>query len=251
MRCGQVQRLSTAYLDGDLDNERSSAVRGHLRSCAECSRIFDDELEVRAAVGGLDDTLDPPEALWQRICDEVAEAEVRDAERSTVSLALRRLGAAVAPYRLHLAMATVASLIVAVLIIDARRPAVVADLEPPEMPREVAVTSVAPAVFSPQGSAPAAATHTEARIAEIRLADERYEKTIAELREIAAGDRPSWSASDADRYDHEVARFETRISELRRDLARRIADDPRRRDPLYEVYRQHIAFLEDAVWGEL
>lgn len=251
MRCAQVQRLSTAYLDGDLDIERTSAVRGHLRGCAECSRLFDDEVAVRTAVSDLDDTLDPPPALWQRICDQVAEAEIRDARRSPVVLAARRLGAAVAPFRLHLVVGLVAAAAVIALVIDGSRPAVVAGLEigEPELPGTLAVISVAPTIFSPHRPA-AAATHFEQWALEIRRADQRYEQTIAELREIADGGRAGWSAADADRYDREVARFESKIAALRRDLSRRVADHPRRRDPLYDMYRDHIAFLEDAVWGQ-
>lgn len=249
MRCSQVQRLSTAYLDGDLDSDRSSAVRGHLRGCSECSALFDGEVAVRAAAVSLDDTLEPPEGLWDKICAEVAEAEIRDAQRSPVVLWMRRLHAAVAPYRLHIAAAVVAAAALLALAVKSNRAAVMAGAEPADAPAEISITAVAPQMFAP--SVDSTATHYEQITTEIARADKRYESTVAELRQIAASERDGWSAAEARRYDEAIAEFDATVAETRRDLDRRIARDPRRRDPLYEMYREHIAFLEGAVWGTL
>jgi hypothetical protein len=248
MRCSQVQRLSTVYLDGDLDVDRSSAVRGHLRRCAECSAIFDDEVAVRSIAGDLDDALDPPDSLWQRISDEVAVAEIRDARRSPWVLAWRRLRAAIEPYRLHLAAGLIAAAAVVALVVKSNRAPVVGHVEIANLP-ELAITAFAPPLFAASGSPPP--THYEQIAVEVERADERYASVVADLREIAASERTGWSAAAARRYDSAIARFDARVAETRRDLDRRIARNPAQRDPLYHMYREHIAFLEDAVWGKL
>jgi hypothetical protein len=247
MRCSQVQRLSTAYLDGELDGDRSSAVRGHLRGCSDCSARFDDEVAIRSAAGRLDDLVDPPDSLWQKICAEVAEAEIRDADRWALSLWLRRLRAALVPYRLHLVAGLVAAAAVVALVVKSNRGALTAGLDTPAP--EIAITTVPPSLFASAGSPPP--THFEQVELEIERADERYETTVAELRTIAASERSGWSAAVSSRYDKAIARFDTAVAATRRELDRRIANDPRRRDALYEMYCAHIAFLEDAVWGTL
>ena len=36
MNCRDIDKLCTAYVDGGLDDNRASALRGHLRTCARC-----------------------------------------------------------------------------------------------------------------------------------------------------------------------------------------------------------------------
>lgn len=251
MRCSHVQRLSTAYLDGELDPDRSSAVRGHLRTCERCSAAIEDEAAVRRAASQLEPDLDPPAALWERIQEQLASEEIRDADRSRFWLACRRARAALSPYRAHVLVA--GGLAAVLLALGLQRSRV--DIVPAtELARaEVTVEDVSPALFAPDR--PAAAdlqrTHLEQAMHEIHRADRRYATAIVELQEMVRSERDRWSAEAAARFDAEVARFERRARELEHRLAARIPDDPRQRDRLYDVYREHIDYLERAVLGEV
>src|SRR6185503_5104567 len=85
MRCADVERLVTEYVDGELDERRSSALRGHLRVCTGCAARVEDEVAVRETAGSLA-PLDPPADLWAAIDTRLAEAEIADARRSRVWL---------------------------------------------------------------------------------------------------------------------------------------------------------------------
>jgi len=80
MKCKTVRSWSTDYLDGDLSAVRTSAVRGHLRTCKDCQAALASEAQLRDALGGLDSEMDPPEQLWGSIQNRLAAEEVADAE---------------------------------------------------------------------------------------------------------------------------------------------------------------------------
>jgi hypothetical protein len=78
--CCDTRAKLTAYLDGELADERGSAVRGHLRECAECRGVADAEAALRDGLRSLP-TLDPPPSLWANVQRELAKAEVEDSHR--------------------------------------------------------------------------------------------------------------------------------------------------------------------------
>ena len=80
MRCEDCRRDLTAYLDGELADERGSALRGHLRGCAECRAISDAESTLRDGLRSLP-PLDPPSSLWAGVQAQLAAAEAADAEK--------------------------------------------------------------------------------------------------------------------------------------------------------------------------
>jgi anti-sigma factor RsiW len=267
MRCSHIQRLSTEYLDGELDPERSSAFRGHLRQCADCARRLEDEAAVRRAAEDLDAVIDPPAGLWQAIEERLAEAEIRDADRSPWILGWRRVMAALAPYRAHLVVA--GGLAVTLLALGLKRSQSVEIASPLRAP--LVVDELAPAVFAghrrtvdPQSSQVALA------IREIRRADRRYTTAIVELQDLVTSERAGWSPAQSARFDAAVAAFEARAAAIERRLEARppvgpgngapsamagnrsrVADDPRARDPLYAVYREHIDYLQRAAFGDV
>lgn len=260
MRCKHVQRLSTEYLDGDLDPDRSSAIRGHLRTCEGCARALDQESAVRHAAAALEPDLDPPAHLWESIQDNLADAEIRDADRPRWVLALRRVAAAVGPYRAHLALAGGLGVVLLALALKhshaevpvAAPLAVLSHAAPsPGDSGDVSVQDVAPPLFASQRGAAAPRTRLEQAMREIRRADRRYTTAIVELQQMADRERQRWSAEKAARFDAAVAHFQKRAHTLEHRLAMRVPDDPAARDPLYSVYRDHIAYLERAVLGDV
>src|SRR5688572_16609012 len=80
MKCESIRTQLTAYLDGELEGERGSAVRGHLRGCDACRQAASDEAALRDGLRALP-PLDPPASLWAGVQRQLAAAEVKDAER--------------------------------------------------------------------------------------------------------------------------------------------------------------------------
>ncbi len=78
MTCGDCQELLSRYIDGDLEEERSSGVADHLAACAECTVMRDDlaAILVYCREGDVDEAAPPnPAALWRRI-NNLIESEL-------------------------------------------------------------------------------------------------------------------------------------------------------------------------------
>ena len=103
MKCDSVRAKLTAYLDGELEGERGSAVRGHLRSCDACRQVAADEAALRDGLRALP-PVDPPPSLWAGVQQRLAAAEVADAERP----AWRRALAWLSPRAPQIGLATAA-----------------------------------------------------------------------------------------------------------------------------------------------
>ncbi|MDB4962865.1 MAG: superfamily protein [Myxococcales bacterium] len=89
MSCEDVRPRLTGYLDGELDADRGSVVRGHLRECAACRQVATDEAALRDGLRQLPH-VDPPPSLWAGVQARLAEAEVADARRPAWRRALTR-----------------------------------------------------------------------------------------------------------------------------------------------------------------
>jgi anti-sigma factor RsiW len=63
MKCSDARSQLTAYLDGELEGDRGSAVRGHLRGCGACRSAAAEEAALRDELRALP-PLDPPASLW-------------------------------------------------------------------------------------------------------------------------------------------------------------------------------------------
>lgn len=87
MTCDDVRPQLTAYLDGELEDERGSAVRGHLRGCETCRRAADDEAALRDGLSKLP-AVDVPASLWGNVQRRLAEEEVADSKRPRWKLVL-------------------------------------------------------------------------------------------------------------------------------------------------------------------
>ena len=53
MTCDDVRPQLTPYLDGELEDDRGSAVRGHLRGCEACRTAADEEAALRDGLRAL------------------------------------------------------------------------------------------------------------------------------------------------------------------------------------------------------
>ena len=89
MSCDDVRPRLTGYLDGELEGDRGSVIRGHLRECAACRSVAVHEAALRDELRRLP-PIDPPASLWAGVQARLAEAEVADARRPAWRRALAR-----------------------------------------------------------------------------------------------------------------------------------------------------------------
>jgi hypothetical protein len=238
MRCRDVARLSSAYVDGQLDDGRSSALRGHLRQCDRCRELVEDQVRLLEVAEELE-PLDPPPAMWAAIGERLAAAEVGDAHRSRLWLWWQGARA----YGLPAAVAVVA--VIAAGTFWMRDGAPEAEVATGRAQQGVAagdarVVDPAPAI-----------EFEVARTAEIERADRRYVEAIDDLRQLAERERERWSTDQVAAFDTRVAEFERAVRDQRqgsRDVRTGIvAGGAPGRDPLYAVYQQQIDYLQRAV----
>ena len=229
MRCRDTERWATAYVDGELDERRASALRGHLRTCAACLARIEDEAAVRGAAEQLEPALEPPPTLWAGIEARLAEAEVADSRRSRAWWWWQ--GA-----RRHAWTGAAALAVVALAVVWTARH------EPGAVPPSGGESLTATRAAEP--SALPTMSFAEQRLDEISRADARYQQTVAELRAIVAEERAAWSADYARAFDARVAELDDAVARARAQAAG--SAEPAERDGLASAYRQQIAFLSEA-----
>lgn len=235
MKCESVREKLTAYLDGELEGERGSAVRGHLRGCDGCRQVAADEAVLRDGLRALP-PLDPPPSLWAGVQQRLAEAEVADSERP----AWRRAIAWLSPRapQIGLVGAALAAAIV-LLVVRMQRddgPAQTAAVKP-AVPEQHVV--IAPQHDEPKpGACNLAAADgdvTAAVAAEPAQITECYAQTARERLEVALEARAQWT----DERKHE---FDGQLATLQKKVAAASDHRPRR-----EAYRKLIRYLQHAV----
>ncbi|HTR51193.1 MAG TPA: zf-HC2 domain-containing protein [Kofleriaceae bacterium] len=221
MTCGEARAKLTAYLDGELEGERGSAVRGHLRTCGACRQAATDEAALRDGLRDLP-PVDPPSSLWAGVQARLAQAEMADAERPAWRRALARL----VPSRfvgVQLGFAGVA-VALAVLLLAWR-------VRGPE-PARIALPAPTPA---PAPAPIAAGSDVTDELAAAAASETKgYADTAAELLADVAHERAHWSD------DHKQA-FDARVAELNKQIA--AAADGR---PRQKAYRALIRYLQRA-----
>jgi anti-sigma factor RsiW len=200
MTCRTVAAQLTAYLDGELDGDRASAVRGHLRLCAACRAVAEDHAAIRDRLGDLARP-EPPAALWPGVLAQLGDAEIALARRSPWA----RLVARVRPHLLPAGLAVTACA-AAVLVMQLH------DGTTPTAPAAVAHEVARP---GPDAGVPAAVTpRAPVRDASAELADEaarideRFRTATAALLPLA---RAEIEGAARVRFDREVAALEARV----------------------------------------
>jgi Putative zinc-finger len=249
MRCGDVQDLASAFIDGELDDARASALRGHLRQCPACTATVRELGAIRDAAAHLD-TLEPSPALWSAVQSRLAEAEIADAGRSRLWLHWQALRPRLLPAAV--AMAATASVVLWLWRLSPQSDALAtAASGSPDGPTQLLATTAPEVTGSAAAEASPAMAHETfwaTRGREIDQTDARYTETLAELRTLVESERPRWPADAAARLD---ARLAALTAEARQHLhtaavtADPDAPDPRSRDALYAVYREEIELLQN------
>lgn len=208
MKCQEVARQLSAYLDGELGDLATSSLRGHLRTCDACRALADAEAKLVESLRQLP-ALEPPPALWQAVRAQLAEQEIADARAGWWARWWAGAWRGTRPYLPGLGgvalVATAAALLWWPSDPLAPAPVVTTPVSPAA---QVAVVDVAAALSDEAG-----------------LAERSYQEATAELLVLIDEERASWEAAYAQRHDERVAALEARIAALpagaERERARR------------------------------
>ena len=228
MTCEKIREQLTAYLDGELEGDRGTAVRGHLRTCEACRQIATDEAALRDGLRALP-PLDPPTSMWAGIQARLADAEVAESKRPAWRRALTRW----APLAPRFGMVTGALAAAAVLLVwrahhhAEQQPAQVAHQE------TVVTPPPAPAPPVPAPSRPESDVSDDLAASAARVTDE-YAQAAKELLKTARDEAAQWPA---DRQQT----FYTRVAELQAAVDAATEGHPRQR-----AYRDMIRYLQRA-----
>lgn len=76
MRCDDVTLVLDDLLDARIDDRDAAAVRAHLAECATCAEEHEALLILRARVGTLPRSIEPPRDLWPEIDRRIAASSV-------------------------------------------------------------------------------------------------------------------------------------------------------------------------------
>lgn len=243
MTCDDTQRRLTAYLEGDLDADSGTLVRGHLRGCAACRRVASDEAALRDGLRALP-TLDPPPSLWAGVQARLAAEEQAEAARPRWRRALARWAPALPRFA---AGGLVAAAAVTVVWWRTQRaqeaaPAVEAPIVV-EQPRQLVQpdhdvpppVAAKPSTNAAKCRAPEAGDVTADLALDAGRMDACYAAAAEELLGQAAAARAAWTAEQRTAFD-------ARVAELRAAAEAAAEGRPRQR-----AQRSLIRYLQNAL----
>jgi putative zinc finger protein len=217
----------TDYIDETLDVRERAEIDRHLESCAACRRLVEDFREIKGVATSLD-LREPPVRSWTRL-----ERAIKLEERPTGA---RRSPVWAQPR--HLAwLAAAAALVLATAVglkfmPNGARPAAPG-----------AGNRAAQPVATDGASANAAAQSVEA---ELRQAEDHYEKAIKGLEQIANAEQDVFDPKTAATLQKNLAVIDQAISESRAALRAEPASEPAQ-ESLLESFKAKMALLQDTV----
>lgn len=230
MTCEKIREQLTAYLDGELEGDRGTPVRGHLRTCEACRQIATDEAALRDGLRALP-PIDPPTSMWAGIQAKLADAEVAESQRPAWRRALTRW----APQAPRFGMISGALAAAAVLLVwRAHRHA---ELQPAQVAHQEAVVVTPPPPVAPVPAPSTEDVTDDLAASQTRLTDE-YAQTAKQLLETARDEAAQWPA------DRQQA-FYTHVAELQA-----AADGAAEGHPRQKAYRAMIRYLQRAAVRE-
>jgi len=206
--CDDFRKQLTPYLDGELEDDRGSALRGHLRGCQACRDAARDFAALRDGLRALP-PLDPPPSLWTNVQAQLAAAEVADAERPAWRRAIARW-LPTAP-RLGLAAAAMAAAVLLLVWHGRRHAHEDIAVAPPPTPVQVQKAAPAPTDRTDVTEALAADGTDETR---------SYAAAAAELQKLAGDARARWTDDRKQMFDARVAALHRQIDGATSERAR-------------------------------
>ena len=204
MSCDKIRQHLTTYLDGEVDTDLGSVIRGHLRGCDACRGLANDEATLRDGLRALP-TVDPPSSLWSGVQARLAQEEVADAKRPAWRRAVSRWMPALTPMRFAAGGFVMAAAIALVWwkAQPADEPAPIAQIEP-AMPGRI---GVGPTTQAPTTAADDV-TKDIAKDAGRKLA--QWQAGAEDLIETAK--TKTWSVEVRATFDAKVARIRAAVA---------------------------------------
>jgi len=221
----------TDYIDGTLDVRERAEIDRHLESCAPCRRLVEDFREIKSVAANLD-LREPPVRSWTRLERAIKLEEPPRAARRSPAWAQPRTIAWLAAAAI-LVLATTVGL--RFMANGARRSAPPAESNTAQ---PAADATTANAV-----SANAAAQSVEA---ELRQAEDHYEKAIKGLEQIANAEQDVFDPKTAATLQKNLAVIDQAISESRAALRAEPANEPAQ-ESLLESFKAKMGLLQDTV----
>lgn len=213
------------YVDESLDARERGEVERHLSSCATCRQFVDDLREIRSVAASLDPR-NPPVRAWSRLERAIKLEQERHGQREP---APRKRGTA--PF---VWLGVAAALILATWVGIRFRPS-------PTVPAAPATAVNAPA------EQPAAANEAARSVeAELRQAEDHYEKAIKGLEQIASAEKGVFDPQTAATLQKNLAVIDQAIGESRAALRQQPTSEPAQQS-LMESFKAKIALLQDTV----
>ena len=227
MTCDKTREQLTAYLDGELEGDRGTAVRGHLRTCDACRGMAADEAALRDGLRSLP-PVDPPPSLWANVQARLAQEEVAESERPAWRRTLSRWMRDAAMPRFALGMTAVAAAAVLVLVWRSHHH--------PRPHEDITIATTvpheAPAPVAP--AAPEAADVTQQIAAAPAKTSDDYAQAAKELLAAARTESAAWTDDQKQAFDAKVGELQAAIDGAAEGRARHTA------------YRAMIRYLQGA-----
>lgn len=211
MTCERVRAQLTGYLDGELDSDAGTMVRGHLRTCEACRSISADEAVLRDGLRSLP-PVDPPSSLWAGVQARLAAVEVAESKRPAWRRALVRWQRLLPAPRFAIAGALVAAAAIGVVYWKTRAPAE----EQTVIVDNTKSVPVPPQKFAPDGPKQPITTPSSCTTVvdatdvsqdlelDAKRVETAYDCAIQELLTEAARVRADWSDTQRSAFDDRV-----------------------------------------------
>jgi hypothetical protein len=234
MTCDEIRPRLTTYLDGELEGDRGTVVRGHLRTCDACRQVATDEAALRDGLRALP-TLDPPSTLWAGVQAQLANEEVAESRRPAWRRALSRWS--VATWQMAPRFAAGGLVAATVIVLLWWRPWQRDEVEP----RPTVVIKTPSPVIAPQrqeklpAPPPSHDDVTADLAAEPARVTDSYEAAATELIAEAATVRASWPV------DQQVV-FDAQLVSLRAGVSAAVEGRPRQ-----QAWRAVIRYVQRAM----
>jgi anti-sigma factor RsiW len=225
MSCPQFAESISALADGSLPASERPRVEVHLEACAGCRQLLEDLRSLRAEARRFE-MLPVPDSLWPRLAARLRDQGVTEPKPAPSRSTAREW--------MGIAAVLVAAVALALFFVRGER------TEPAD--EQASHSGAAPA--DERGNlAPLASV--EGIEAELKLAEQHYERAIAGLQQVAASDG-TLDPEVAETVQRNLQVIDRAIAESRTALNAEPQNRPAR-ESLFEALRRKIVLLQDTI----
>ncbi|HSL21882.1 MAG TPA: anti-sigma factor [Vicinamibacterales bacterium] len=223
--CEHFAEAISALADGTLDAADRPRLEAHLEACGECRALLDDLRALRRDAAALGPA-PLPTALWPRVAARLREQGVREWAATGSRGAFWQWAAIAAVLLLAVG--------VSLMVTWTRRPPSATPTHADDATRTAAAGNAA------------AAPSVQSVEAELKMAEEHYERAISGLEQVASSDQGSLDPQVAATVKRNLEVIDQAIAESRSALSAEPQNQPAR-ESLFEALRRKIGILQDTI----